>query len=510
MTFSWQTFAVFLLGALAALAAVRILARRWISAVRGEAKNILELAEKDAEISAREIKTNAQISFERERAERERILDERSINIQREEEELQNRRDKLERDSNQVKTMQVRLETEIQEAKEQKLDFESHKNNYRERLQRMGELTRDEARKELRDDVLRAANGELGEIRREILYETEEDARHEAQRILIDTMERMAMNPSNEISATVVDLPNEDMKGRIIGREGRNIRSFESTTGVTLMIDETPGSILVSSFDPVRREVARIALERLVKDGRIHPVSIEETVEAVEQEMRNNVIALGEKALLRLRLHSVHPELVSVLGKMHYRLSNNQNTLEHSIEVAFLCSLLAAELGLDPDLAKRCGLFHDMGKAIDHEHEGSHAHSAARMLQRYGEDERVVNAVESSHDEVAATSIYAGLLRVADALSAARPGARTDSMDGYIQRIRSLEDRAMEFDGVIDAYAVQAGKEIRVIVSPEEMDDVDARSIGRKLRQKIEDELQYPGTIKVTVIREQRYTEVAK
>ncbi|WOO42442.1 ribonuclease Y [Rubellicoccus peritrichatus] len=510
MTFSWQTFVVFSLGALAALAAVRVLARRWIAGVRAEAKNILELAQKDAEISAREIKTNAQISFERERSEREKILDERSVNIQREEEELQNRRDKMEREAKQIESKKVRLDTEIREVQDQKVDYESLKNNYRDRLQRMGELTRDEARRELRDDVLRAANGELGEIRREILYETEEEARNEAQRILIDTMERMAMNPSNEISASVVELPNEEMKGRIIGREGRNIRSFESTTGVTLMIDETPGSILVSSFDPVRREVARIALERLVRDGRIHPVSIEETVEAVELEMRDNVIALGENALLRLRLTSVHPELVTVIGKMHYRLSNNQNTLEHSIEVAFLCSLLAAELGLDPDLAKRCGLFHDMGKAIDHEHEGSHAHAAAQMLKRYGEDEKVVNAVESSHDEVAPSSIYAGLLRVADALSAARPGARADSMDGYIQRIRSLEERALDFEGVVDAYAVQAGKEIRVIVSPEKMDDADARSIGRKLRQKIEDELQYPGTIKVTVIREQRFTEVAK
>lgn len=510
MTFSWQILFAFLIGALLSLVITRLLSRRWMETKRAEAERIVVLAKKEAELSVREIQSTARLEVERERSESESRLRERAKDLQQEENELQKRRQKLDREINRLQSQRMRLDQELDHAQSQKVEYERLKNNYRERLQRMGEITPDEAREAIKEDVINAANGELSEIRREILYQSEEDARAEAQRVLIDTMQRLAMNPANELTTTLVDLPSEEMKGRIIGREGRNIRSFESTTGVTLMIDETPGSILISSFDPVRREVARMALERLVKDGRIQPTLIEDTVAKVEEEMRDNVISCGENALLRLRLSSVHPELVTLLGKLHYRLSNNQNTLEHSIEVAFLCSLLAAELGLDPNIAKRCGLFHDMGKALDHEHEGSHASAAANILQRYGEDERVVNAVAASHEEVEASSVYAGLLKIADALSAARPGVRSDTMEGYVQRIRNLEGLAQEFKGVTDAYAVQAGREIRVIVSPEKMSDVDARSLGRKIRQRIENELQYPGTIKVTVIREQRFTETAK
>lgn len=510
MTEIWPLLAAFLAGAVLAALLLYVLVRNWLQAKRVEAEKTLELSRKEAEVTAREIKAQAQLELERDRAERHRLMEERAASIKQEAESLQESREALLQERAQQDSQRKRLETELEETKAERVAYLKQKEAYRGRLQRMGEISPEEARKELRDEVIRSANGELGEIRREILFETEEKARAEAQRILIDTMQRMALNTPNEVSATLVELPNEEMKGRIIGREGRNIRAFESAAGVTLMIDETPGSILVSSFDPVRREVARIALERLIRDGRIHPVSIEDTLTEVAEEMKDNVISLGENALLRLRLNSVHPEVVTTVGKLHYRLSNNQNTLEHSIEVAFLCSLLAAELGLDTDLAKRCGLFHDLGKAMNHEHEGSHAEAAARLLQRYGEDERVVNAVASSHDEVPPSSVYAGLLKVADAVSATRPGARMDSTDGYIQRVRNLEQLALDFPGVTDAYAVQAGKEIRVIVSPETMKDEDARSLGRKLRQRIEDELNYPGTIKVTVIREQRFTEMAK
>lgn len=385
-----------------------------------------------------------------------------------------------------------------------------YRDAYRRRLRKTGELTPEDAREAWRTEARESEDEAIQEIRREVLLESEEACREEAQRILVDTMQRITATPPNEISATLIQVPGEEMKGRIIGREGRNIRALESATGVTLMIDETPGSILVSSFDPVRREIARIALERLIKDGRIHPVSIEETVAEVREEMQDSVIALGERALLKLRLHQVHPEIVTLLGKLHYRLSNNQNTLEHSMEVAFFCSLLASELGLDPELAKRCGLFHDLGKAIDHDYEGSHAASAAMLLKRYGEDERVVNAVAASHDEVPPASVYAGLLRVADSLSASRPGARANALEGYLQRVRSLEDLARAQEGVQEAYAVQAGREIRVIVEPERLDDAEARRLARRLRRHIEEELQYPGSIKVTVVREQRFTETAK
>lgn len=313
----------------------------------------------------------------------------------------------------------------------------------------------------------------------------------------------------NDATATVVNLPSEEMKGRIIGREGRNIRTFEHATGTTLMIDETPDSVLISCFDPVRREIARIALEALLRDGRIHPSSIEEEVLKAEDEMHANVIDLGEGALRKLRLSSVHPEVVALLGKLHYRLSNNQNTLAHSVEVANLCALIASEIGLDPVLAKRAGLFHDIGKAVDEEYAGSHAMVGADIIKQHGEDPRVVNAAAAHHKEVPAESVYAGLVMVADALSAVRPGARASSIDGFISRVRSIEEIAQAEAGVIDAYAIQAGREVRVIVEPESVGDEEARQIARKIRSRIEEELNYPGSIEITVIREQRFSETA-
>jgi ribonuclease Y len=299
------------------------------------------------------------------------------------------------------------------------------------------------------------------------------------------------------------------MKGRIIGREGRNIRTFEHATGTTLMIDETPDSVLISCFDPVRREVARIALEALLRDGRIHPASIEDEVIKAEEEMHSNVIDLGESALRKLRLHDVHPEVVVLLGKLNYRLSNNQNTLAHSVEVANLCALIASEIALDPTIAKRAGLFHDIGKAVDEEYTGSHALVGADVLKQHGEDSRVVNAAAAHHNEVPAESAYAGLVMVADSLSAVRPGARASSIEGFIQRVRSIEEIAASERGVVEAYAIQAGREVRVIVQPDVLGDEEARQLARKIRRRIEEELNYPGTVDITVIREQRFSETA-
>jgi len=313
----------------------------------------------------------------------------------------------------------------------------------------------------------------------------------------------------NDATATVVALPSEEMKGRIIGREGRNIRTFEHATGTTLMIDETPDSVLISCFDPVRREIARLALDALLRDGRIHPASIEEEVEKAEEAMNANVIELGEGALRKLRLSDVHPDVVALLGKLHYRLSNNQNTLGHSVEVANLCALIAAEIGLDPVIAKRAGLFHDLGKAVDEEYQGSHAAVGAEIIKQHGEDARVVNAAAAHHKEVPAESAYAGLVMVADSLSAVRPGARASSIDGFIQRVRSIEDIAKQQDGVSDAYAIQAGREVRVIVEPLKVDEDEARKIALLIRGRIEEELNYPGAIEITVIREQRFTQTA-
>lgn len=415
----------------------------------------------------------------------------------------------LESARTEVENERKRLETWEAELGKREDTLQSLNRAYRHRLRNLANLTDQEAKELLREEMRKELGDEVREIRREILFETEFAARQEARRILTDVMQRMATNPERQLSATLVNLPSEDMKGRIIGREGRNIRAFETLLGVTLMIDDTPGSILVSSFDPVRRETARRTLENLIADGRIHPASIEETYERVAADMRDLVYSLGEDALVKLRLSAVPPEVVGLVGSLHFRLSNNQNTLEHSVEVAFFAALLASELGLDPEPAKRIGLFHDLGKALDHEHGGSHALAAANLLRRYGEDEVIVNAVAASHGEVEPTSLYAELLKVADALSAARPGARADSLDSFIQRVRSLEDLARDFRGVNDAYAIQAGREIRVIVCPDQVSDADARTLARNLRRSIEEELNYPGTIKVTVIREKRFSETA-
>ena len=350
---------------------------------------------------------------------------------------------------------------------------------------------------------------EIRDLRRSKLKRAEADVADEARRILLAAMQRITSQPMNDATATVVNLPSDEMKGRIIGREGRNIRTFEHATGTTLMIDETPDSVLISCFNPVRREIARIALEALLRDGRIHPSSIEDEVVKAEEEMHANIIDLGEGALRKLRLHDVHPEVVALLGKLHYRLSNNQNTLAHSVEVANLCALIASEIGLDPTIAKRAGLFHDLGKAADEEYEDSHAIVGAKIIKQHGEDARVVNAAAAHHQEVSAESAYAGLVMVADALSAVRPGARASSVDGFIQRVRSIEDIASALPGVSEAYAVKAGREVRVIVEPNAVSDEEARQLAHTIRQRIEEQLNYPGSIEITVIREQRYSETA-
>ncbi|MGE9294223.1 ribonuclease Y [Ruficoccus sp. ZRK36] len=508
--FSWEIFIALFIGAIIAVVFDWTVARIWLGSVREKAHDILEHARKEAELSARETLNDAHLNFEKERVEREAVLQERRQKILREEEELQERRREVDRARQRLSHQEAEIEKIRTDAQSEQARYENLADNYQTLLKRIADISNEEAKELLREEARTQAEGEIRQIKREMILNSEEEAREEANRILVDVMQRMTSTPSHELSATIIDIPNEEMKGRIIGREGRNIKAFERATGVTLMIDETPGSILVSSFDPVRREVARLALEHLIRDGRIHPVSIEETVERVEREMADHVIQLGEDALVKLRMGGVHPEVVRLIGKLNYRLSNNQNTLEHSIEVAFLCSLLASELGLDPDIAKRCGLFHDIGKAIDHEYEGSHAVSASRLLQRHGEEATVVNAVACSHGEVDATSVYAGLLKVADSLSATRPGVRTDSMDGYVQRVKALEDIALSFEGVAEAYAVQAGREIRIIVCPDQVDDIQARSLVRTVRQRVEDELQYPGSIKITLVREQRFTETAK
>ncbi|MBC2604177.1 ribonuclease Y [Puniceicoccus vermicola] len=397
-----------------------------------------------------------------------------------------------------------------QETEETRKEAEENRANLEQRLLEIAGMSREDARAELTAQMKESSEEYLEELRHDLLDVPEAQVEARARAVLLAAMQRVGSTPMSEETSTTVSLPNDDMKGRLIGREGRNIRSFESVTGVSLLIDETPDTVLLSGFDPVRREIARVTLEALIKDGRIHPASIEEKHQEALAEMDKAVISLGEEAIRKLRLSSIHPEIVSLLGKLHFRHSFSQNTLDHSIEVAFLCSLLASEIGFDPVLAKRAGLFHDLGKAISHEFEGSHASAAAKILRHHGEPPEVINAVAASHEEVAAESPYAGLVMLADSISAARPGARADSTEGYIQRVRSLENLARGFEGVKDCYALQAGREIRAIVDPENVPDDQAKRLALQIRHRIENELQYPSTIKVTVIRESRFCETAK
>lgn len=380
---------------------------------------------------------------------------------------------------------------------------------YLEELEKIAEMDLQQVRAELLNKAELDCEQQIRLLRQQKMGRAEFEIADDARRVLLAAMQRITSRPMNDATATVVALPSEEMKGRIIGREGRNIRTFEHATGTTLMIDETPDSVLISCFDPVRREIARIALEALLKDGRIHPASIEDAIIYAEKQMDETMLDLGETALMQLRLANVHPEVVRLLGKLNYRLSNNQNTLAHSVEVANLCALLASEIGLDAKIAKRAGLFHDIGKALGEECEGSHAKAGAEFVKRYSESPQVVNAVAAHHQEVAAESAYAALVMVADALSAVRPGARTSSIDGFIQRVRAVENIAQAQAGVREAYAIQAGRAVRIIVEPNEVDEDAARQMAFDIRNQIEAELNYPGSIEITVIREQRFSETA-
>jgi ribonuclease Y len=468
-----------------------------------------DLAKREAALTAQEMINKAEEEIRTREADLNRDLDRRKIEIEMMLREIRSHEESLGLLDYQLEQRQERLAREATAIKQARDAMRDLSKSLRKRLEGVASLDGEEIRKQLREEITFECQEELRALRKELLERSEQDLVQEGKRILVTTMQRLASKPNNDITATIVQLPTEEMKGRIIGREGRNIKAFEAATGTTLLIDESPQMVLISSFDPVRREIARMALDALVKDGRIHPASIEESVNRARQELDLHVAQMGEEAVDRLKISGLHPEIIKLLGKLRFRFSYTQNVLDHSIEVAQLCSMLASELGLEPNVAKRAGLLHDIGKSIEGEYEGSHALIGADFIRRYGETTIVVNAVAAHHEEVKPETVYAGLVILADAISASRPGARAESMTNYLERLGRLERLAMTMPGVQQAFAIQAGREVRVVVQPNVVTDDQAHALAKTLRLKIEQELDYPSTIKITVIREQRYTETA-
>ncbi len=490
---------------------------------RREAAKIIEEAKKEAEALKKEKLLEAKEEIHRERAQMEEELRHKRLELEKmesrlnlKEENIERRYQNLEMKEKELKLFEEELkkkESEIEqvrkELEEERKEIEETKEEVKRKLQEVAKMTEEEAKEALKNAMIDEARREAYEIVRAIEEEAKETADKKAKEIIATAVQRYAAEEVAEITVSVVHLPSDEMKGRIIGREGRNIRAFEAATGVDLIIDDTPETVVLSCHDPVRREIARRALEALVKDGRIHPASIEEMVKRKRREVDNYIKELGEATVFELGIHNLHPELVRLVGRLHFRTSYAQNMLDHSREVATFCGIMAAELGLDVPFAKRIGLLHDIGKAVDHEIEGSHALIGAELAKKYGESDRVVNAIASHHGEVEPATPEAVLLAAADALSAARPGARREMVEAYLKRIAKMEEIAQSFDGVERAYAIQAGRELRVIVIPEEISDEDTYFLAKEIAKQLKDQLTYPGQIKVHVIRETRAVEYA-
>lgn len=427
---------------------------------------------------------------------REQNMDKRDELYQKRESTLDERENKLFEKQKQIQDEQVKVE----EIKQQQLDL----------LQDISGISKEKAREMVMSKVREAMSMEIASYIKESENEAKLEVDKKAKNLLISSMQKFASDVANEQTITTVTLPNDDLKGRIIGREGRNIRTLEAITGVDLIIDDTPEAVVLSSFDSLRREIARVTLETLLKDGRIHPTRIEELYDKVSKDMKAKIIEYGNNALFELGITKVDPMLVEIIGKLHFRTSYGQNALQHSIEVAHLSGVLAGELGENVTLAKRAGLLHDIGKAIDHEIEGSHVEIGVDIAKKYKEPDVVINAIASHHGDTEATSVISVIVAIADALSASRPGARNDSLENYIKRLEQLEAIGNDIEGVEKTFAVQAGRELRVVVKPDEVDDLTSHKIARDIKEKIEDTMQYPGTIKITVIRETRAQEEAK
>ncbi|MFQ9515528.1 MAG: ribonuclease Y [Eubacterium sp.] len=481
-----------------------------IGSAEGKAREIIDEAIKTAEAKKKEALLEAKEENLKTKNELDKEIKERRAEVQRYEKRVLNKEEAVERKADSIEKKESSLKAKEESLVEARAKVDKLSEQRVQELERISGLTSEQAKEYLLKTVEEEIKIETAKLVKELETRAKEDADKKAKELVVNAIQKCATDHVSETTISVVSLPNDEMKGRIIGREGRNIRTLESLTGVDLIIDDTPEAVVLSGFDPIRREVARIALEKLIVDGRIQPTRIEEMVVKAQKEVDTMIREEGEAATLEVGVHGIHPELVKLLGKMKFRTSYGQNALKHSIEVAHLSGLLAAELGLDVRVAKRAGLLHDIGKAVDHEMEGTHIQLGVNLCRKYKESAIVINAVEAHHGDVEPESLIACIVQAADAISAARPGARRETLETYTNRLKQLEDITNSFDGVDKSFAIQAGREIRVMVIPEKVTDADMVLMARDISKQIESELEYPGQIKVNVVRESRAIDYAK
>ena len=474
------------------------------------AKNIIDQANKDAETIKKEKLLEAKEEIHKFRNDAEKENRERRNELQKYERRVIQKEESLDRKQQSMENKESNLNQKLRAVDEKQKEVEAIKVKQLEKLEDISGITSEKAKDIILSNAEKEVRHEMSIMIKEIETQAKEDAEKKSREIIGYAIQKCAADHVAETTVTVVNLPNDEMKGRIIGREGRNIRTLETLTGIDLIIDDTPEAVILSGFDPIRREIARIALEKLISDGRIHPARIEEMVEKAKKEVEKIIKEYGEQAIFETGVHSLHPELVKLLGRLNYRTSYGQNVLKHSIEVAHIAGIMAAEIGADIKLAKRAGLLHDIGKAVDHEMEGTHVEIGMDLLRRYKESKDVIHAMSTHHGDYEPQTVEAVLVTAADAISAARPGARRETLEAYIKRLEKLEEIANSYDGVDKSYAIQAGREIRIMVKPEKINDEEIHLLARDITKKIEDELEYPGQIKVSIIRETRAVEYAK
>jgi ribonuclease Y len=491
--------------------------RKQVEAAEEQAQKIVRDAQTNAENLKKERLLEAKERFvqlkgehDKEVLERNRRIGESENRLKQKEQSINQKMEQLDKQVKDNDSIKENLNRQIEVVNQKRTELEKHQEEHIRRLEKIAGLTAEEAKNQLVESLKHEAHTQALALQQEIIDEARLKANKEARKIIIQTIQRTAAEQAIENSITVFNLESDEIKGQIIGREGRNIRAIEAATGVDLIVDDTPEAIILSSFDPLRREIARLSLQRLVTDGRIHPARIEEVVEKTRRQIEEQVIEIGERTVIELGIHGLHKELVRIVGKMRFRSSYGQNLLMHSREVANLCAIMASELGLNPKLAKRAGLLHDIGKVPDEETELSHALLGARLAEKYGENPAVINAIGAHHDEMEMQYVISPIIQACDAISGARPGARREIMQQYLQRIKELETLALNYQGVEKAYAIQAGRELRVIVEADKVTDGDSDKLSFEIAQKIQNEMTYPGQIKVTVIREKRAVNVAR